>query len=233
MWLPYQAPAQEPAAAEDPSAEEASAEEAVEEEAVPEEPRATFNVRLDEASGGGRVIGTAGDFDFNPGQALIATGGVELKYRDLTLTAETVRLDIPDNRLTAEGEVVLDEGPERISGDVLEYDLDTRTGRVTNAKAQVQGDIFFSGSEIAKTGDITYTIEDGEFTSCEGESPAWSFALSEASITLEEYARIKNARLRLGKVPVLYFPYILWPATTERSSGWLIPRPGYSDRRGA
>lgn len=190
-------------------------------------------MRLDEASGGGRVIGSADDFDFRPGQLLVATGGVELKYRDLTLTAETVRLDIPDSRLTAEGDVVLDEGPERISGDVLEYDLDTRTGRVTNAKAQVQGDIFFSGSEIAKTGDITYTIEDGEFTSCEGDRPAWSFALSDASVTLEEYARIRNARLRFGKVPVLYFPYILWPATTERSSGWLIPKPGYSDRRGA
>ncbi|MEM8933375.1 MAG: LPS assembly protein LptD, partial [Acidobacteriota bacterium] len=37
---------------------------------------------------------------------------------------------------------------------------------------------------------------------------------------------------RFGKVPVLYFPYILWPATTERSSGWLIPKPSYSDRRG-
>ncbi|MEM1178672.1 MAG: LPS assembly protein LptD [Acidobacteriota bacterium] len=227
LWLPYPVLAQEPTSAED----EAASEEVV--EAIPEEPRVSFNVRLDEGSGGGRVVGTAGDFDFNPGQSLIATGGVELEYRDLTLTAETVRLDIPDNSLTAEGDVVLDEGPDRISGSVLEYDLDTRTGRVTNAKAQVQGDIFFTGSEIAKTGDITYTIENGEFTSCEGENPAWSFALSDASITLEEYARIRNARLRFGKVPVLYFPYILWPATTERASGWLIPRPGYSDRRGA
>ena len=238
LWLPYSALAQEPDPSTDDPAATQSAEaetDADEEELVvdPPEPRANFNVRLDEASGGGRVIGSAADFDFRPGQLLVATGGVELKYRDLTLTAETVRLDIPDNRLTAEGDVVLDEGPERISGDVLEYDLDTRTGRVTNAKAQVQGDIFFSGSEIAKTGDITYTIEDGEFTSCEGDSPAWSFALSDASITLEEYARIRNARLRFGKVPVLYFPYILWPATTERSSGWLIPKPGYSDRRGA
>ena len=50
--------------------------------------------------------------------------------------------------------------------------------------------------------------------------------MSRADITMEEYARVRNARLRFGKLPVFYFPYVLWPATTERTSGWLVPKPG-------
>lgn len=201
--------------------------------APPEEPRATFDVALEAAEGGGRVTGEAGDFQLEPGRFLLATGGVKIKYRDLVVEAQTVRLDIPDNRVTAEGDVILDEGPQRLVGDSLEYDLDTRTGRVTNARASIDSGYYFTGDTITKTGEVSFTIENGVFTSCEGDSPAWSFKTSDASITLEEYARIRNARLRFGKVPVLYVPYILWPATTERSSGWLIPKPGYSDRRGA
>ncbi|MEM6792603.1 MAG: LPS assembly protein LptD [Acidobacteriota bacterium] len=225
LWgpLPPTASAQEPQPAEDPEAAEPAEE---------ERPKASFKVALDAAQGGGSVVGEAADFDYDPGKLLLAFDEVEIKYRDLTVTADQIRLDIPANKLTAEGNVVLDEGPERMSGDVLEYDITSRTGRMTNAKAYVEPDIYFSGREIAKTGAVTYTIEDGVFTSCEGDSPSWSFALSEASVTLEEYARIKNARLRFKKLPVLYFPYILWPATTERTSGWLVPRPSYSDREG-
>ncbi|MCG8458997.1 MAG: LPS assembly protein LptD, partial [Holophagales bacterium] len=202
-------------------------------EAAPEEPRATFNVALDAARGGGRVIGSAGDYELQPGRLVIATGGVTIKYKDLTLQAEQMRLDIPSNRVTAEGNVILDEGPERLSGQYLEYDLDSRTGRITQARAEVDPGYFFSGAEIEKIGEQTFTVEKGIFTSCEQEVPSWSFAMSKASITIEEYARIRNARLRFKRLPVLYFPYVIWPATTERASGFLIPKPGYSDRLGA
>ena len=40
-----------------------------------------------------------------------------------------------------------------------------------------------------------------------------------ARITLEEFARIRNARLKFKSVPVFYLPYMVWPATTDRASG--------------
>lgn len=198
-----------------------------------QEPRATFDVSLDAQGAGGRIQGSAGNYELQPGRVLVASGGVELKYGDLSVEADTIQLDIPADRLTAEGNVVLDEGPERLTGDVLEYDLKTRTGKITYAQASVSPGYYFSGTEIEKVGPMTFTVDDGVFTSCEGDKPSWSLDMSKADITVEEYARIRNARLKFGKLPVFYFPYVLWPATTERTSGWLVPRPGYSDRRGA
>ena len=216
----------------EPSAEPSNEGEA-EEEAEPEEDRITFDVRLAPESGGGRVKGSAGAFEFQEGEYLIATDGVTLEYQDLTLTADRARVDVPTSVLTAEGSIVLDEGPRRITGETLEYDLEARTGRLTDATAYVAPDYYFRGSEIAKVGAETYTISDGVFTSCEGEDPSWQIALSSASVTLEEYARIRNARMKFGGIPVFYVPYVLWPAKTERTSGFLVPQPGYSRLRGA
>jgi LPS-assembly protein len=199
---------------------------------APRKDRVTFDIAMQASQGGGRATGSAGEFEYEDGRFLIATGGVELKYRELKLVADRVRVDIPANKLQAEGKVILDEGPRRISGTTLEYDLTTRTGRITDAIASMDPDYYFRGSEIAKIGPNTYTITNGVFTSCNQEVPSWSIALSKATVTLEEYARITNARLRFKKLPVLYFPYLIWPATTERTSGFLIPKPGYSDRRG-
>lgn len=198
-----------------------------------EEDRVTFDVRLREERGGGRVQGSAGDFEYQEGLYLIATGGVDIKYKDLKIKADRARLDLPTNLLTAEGEVVLDEGPRRMAGETLEYDLSTQTGKVTEATAYVDPDYYFSGSQIAKVDDDVYTIDDGIFTSCVQEVPSWSIHLSDARITLEEYARIRNARLKFKTLPVLYAPFIVWPATTDRASGFLVPKPGYSERRGA
>lgn len=196
--------------------------------------RVTFAVRLTGTPGGGRAEGSAGTFEYQEGQYLVAAGRVEIKYQDLKLQADRVRIDIPTNRMTAEGEVVLDEGPQRLTGSSLEYDLQSRTGRVTQAVAFVSDPGYvFSGDEIAKTGERTYTVVDGVFTSCVDQKvPDWSLRMSSAEVTLEGYAKVKNARVRFKNVPLFYFPYILWPAKTERSSGLLVPKPGYSSRRG-
>ncbi len=198
---------------------------------VEEQDQIKFDYALG-GEGGGRATGTAGNIEYERDVYLIATGGVDFKYQSLRLQAERVRVDIPTNFLTAEGDVILDEGAQRLVGSTIEYDLDTRTGRVTEAQAYLDGDYYITGSQIAKTGDLTFTIDDGVLTSCEQDVPSWSIHMSEARVTLEEYARIKNARLKFKKLPVFYSPYLLWPANTERASGFLVPKPGYSQRRG-
>jgi LPS-assembly protein len=201
--------------------------------AEPEEDRVTFDIALGEAQGGGRAVGSAGDFEYQEDAYLIATDGVELDYQDLHLEARRVRIDLPTRLLTAEGEVVLDEGPQRLTGETLEWDLGTRTGKITQATAYVSPDYYFSGSQIAKIDDVVYKVDDGVFTACDQEVPSWSIHLSDARITLEEFARIRNARLKFKSVPVFYLPYLVWPATVDRASGFLMPKPGYSSRFGA
>src|SRR6185503_18618459 len=88
------------------------------------------------------------------------------------------------------------------------------------------------GAEIKKVGPRSFTIFEGTMTACEGEDPAWSFSLKRGSVTLEDYARLHGVVFRFLGVPLLYSPYIIWPALKDRASGFLVPGLGYNSRRG-
>jgi LPS-assembly protein len=180
------------------------------------------------------VSGSAGALETYEEARVTASGAVEIKYQDVTFHAERVTFHRDTMTVEAEGEVVFDQGPNRIAGGRVDFDLIEKNGTFWDATAYVHPDYYFSGSVISKTGPIDYAVKEGVFTSCTGDAvPDWSFALSSADIEVEGYAKVKNARLRVKNVPVFYWPYLIWPAKSERSTGFLIPNVGYSDRRGA
>ncbi|HZI64774.1 MAG TPA: LPS assembly protein LptD [Thermoanaerobaculia bacterium] len=195
--------------------------------------RITFEIRMPAERGGGRATGSAGALAYESEDLAVASGGVELRYQDYEVRADRVTVNVATQDLVAEGGVVLDQGPRRLAGDRLEFNFETETGELTQATAYVNPDYYFSGAEIAKVGEDTYSVTDGMFTSCRGDSPPWSFRVSQAQIEVEGYARARNATMRVQQVPVFYLPYILWPVKQERTSGLLIPNVGYSRRRGS
>ena len=160
------------------------------------------------------------------------SGGVAIEYQDVTLTADRAEVDLETRQVTARGDVILDQGPRRLSGDTLTFDLDTKTGTLTEATAYVDPDYYFTGRTIAKVDEDVYTVTDGIFTSCDQDVPDWSFRLGRARVEVEGYAQVKNARLRAKKLPLFYTPYIVWPTKPERTAGLLVPNIGYIARRG-
>ena len=219
-----------------PTDEEAEGEEDEEDETAPPTARLdriSFEVPFPEDQGGGVAIGTAGDLQYVREDYVVASGGVELRFRDFVFQGERVAIDLKMEQITAEGDVILDQGPKRLVGDTLFFDLETESGTLANAKAYVDPDIFFEGKEITRLSEERYRVVDGMVTSCIADSPAWNFRLSRGEVELEGNAKVRNARFRVKKVPVFYWPQIIYPAKTERSSGFLFPNMGYSERRGA
>jgi LPS-assembly protein len=201
-------------------------------EAPPE--RITFEVPFPPEKGGGQAVGAAGALEYQGQDLVVATGAVEFNYQSLRLQAERVEVELQTKTLTAEGNVILDDGPRRLSAERLVYNLETQTGTAYEARAFVDPDIFFTGTEISKTGANNYTVTHGTITSCsEDRVPDWSFRLGKARVNVEGFAKVKNTTLRLKKMPLLYSPYLIFPASTDRASGLLFPNIGYSDRRGA
>jgi len=200
---------------------------------VPDPDQIEFNLKFPADQGGGSASGSAGDLEYVRDNYAVLTGNVKIKYQDVDLQADRAEIDLLTKIVTAKGNVIVDQGPRRMAGETLEYDLDTKTGTLTNATAHVAQDYFFSGTELAKISETQYTVKNGVFTSCSQETPDWSFRLSSAVVEVDGYARVHNASMRAKKLPIFYTPYILWPVKSDRTSGLLIPNIGYSDRRGA
>lgn len=222
-------PVGEEDAAEEPATPPAPAEPT---EEPPPPGAVTFTVPFPQERGGGLAKGWAGDFRYEQDVEAELSDGVQIRYQDVVLSADRAHIDIPTKTVTAEGDVVVDQGPRRLTGRTLSFDLETKTGTITEASGYVSPGYFMTGEEISKVGDDVYTLQKGAFTSCEQDVPAWSFRLGKARVRVGGYAKVKNASMRIKKVPVFYTPYILWPVKEERTSGFLVPQPGWSDRRG-
>jgi LPS-assembly protein len=160
------------------------------------------------------------------------SGEVTIEYQDVKIRADRARYDFPTKTATLEGNVVIDQGPTRLSGSSGIFRVEDKTGRLENATADLAPTYHVVAESIEKIGEATYRIHKGIFTSCDLPKPEWSFYLSSADVTLDDYARMKNVSFRAGPVPVLFTPYLVWPTKQDRASGLLVPGAGYNNRRG-
>lgn len=195
--------------------------------------RIDFDLKFPTDKGGGATSGSAESLEYQREDYAVLSGEVHLRYQDIEIQADTAEIDLTSKKVLALGNVVLDQGPRRLSGKSLEFDLSTKTGTMAEAQAAVTPDYYFSGERIAKIGEATYRVENGVFTSCSQKVPDWSFKVKRATIEIEGYAHVTSATMRTKKLPVFYTPYLVWPVKRERSSGLLVPNIGYSERRGS
>jgi LPS-assembly protein len=153
-----------------------------------------------------------------------------------TIKADWIAYDINLGTIRARGNLLIDIGPDQLTAEAGEVNLNSETGTFTDASIiREYKDLHLEGRVIEKTGDMTYHIEDGWVITCklkEGETPPWSFASKDANITDGGYAILKHATFRVKDVPILYTPWMVLPVKRTRQTGFLFPAISSSDRDG-
>lgn len=125
-------------------------------------------------------------------------------------------------------------GKDRLTGNRIEMNFETGIGVVYDGDLFIEENHFYiRGDEIRKTGEDAYYVKDDVgFTTCDGPSPDWEITGRDLRVTIEGYGTLKHVAFRAKSIPVLYVPYILFPAKIERQTGLLIPLILYSDTNG-
>ena len=234
---------------EDPAAETGGEEqeEPIAEAAAPEEPpdpgppqppdATTFSFGIEDDAGGGQLTGWAGSMQGpidEQGEHTLS-GGFSVRIRDYRAWGEKLFYNEETEQIRAEGSVVLMRGNEVLRGSRLELDPRTETASVFDVEGNLGADYFFTGAAVHKLSDERFTILDAQFTACEadgGKAPDWSFRARKVHVNAGGYAKTRGVSFRVKKAPVIYLPYMLWPVTSSRVSGFLTPKPGFSTRRG-
>jgi LPS-assembly protein len=158
-----------------------------------------------------------------------AEGNVVITYGDGVLTAATAEFDRKNNMATAQGGAFLKMAEDSLQGDKIVVNVEDKTGVAYNSKAfYARNHFYIKGDKIEKTGENTYFIEKPVATTCDGDNPAWEIAGSSMKVTMEGYGLMKNGRMLARGFPVLYSPFIPFPAKTKRQSGFLFPYLSYS-----
>ena len=134
--------------------------------------------------------------------------------------------------IEAEGNVLIVWAGNRISGSRMEYDLKEEHGTIQDAIGQVEPEFFFVAKTAEKIGQDLVVLKTAIVTTCTQPVPYWSLAVSTARIRIDGYAHLWNLRLRTGRAPVFYLPYLIWPVKKDRAAGLLLPSLGTSQDRG-
>ena len=164
---------------------------------------------------------------------IIAEGDVEISRPGQSFSTQRAVYNQKTGIVEVSGGFRLQADGDTISGEQGRFDLNTHTGRITAGSLFLQENNFHvRGSAIEKTGPNTYKVKDCRLTTCDGVKPAWSVTGSEVEVTLEGYGTVKDAAFRVSDVPILYFPYAIYPVKTKRQTGLLFPRAGYSNING-
>jgi LPS-assembly protein len=196
--------------------------------------KANFQIKFRAPEKGGEVrLYTKNPVQYEKDVSWEGSEEVRIEYQDVKITADRARYDFATKTATLDGHVVIDQGPTRLAGDHAVFHLESKTGTVETATANLPPTYHIVAEAIDKIGEATYRVHHGLFTACDLPRPDWSFRMAEAIVTLDDYARMKNVSFRARELPLLFSPYLLWPTREGRVSGMLVPGVGLSQQRGA
>lgn len=163
------------------------------------------------------------------------TGDVELRRDGQALGADYLRHDKSSGMVDATGNVTLRE-PSGLSYQTREthINLESRIGHAGDGSfgfedGSARGDaerIDFEGPDHTRLTRVRYTT-------CAPGQDDWFLKIRELDLdTREDVGTARHASLVFLGMPVFYLPYLSFPISDERKSGFLIPRVGRSDKSG-
>ncbi len=157
---------------------------------------------------------------------ILMKGNSVVKYKKMTLYADTINFLFAEDMLVATGYPQLVEDNDTVVGDHMVYNLANGRGRVRYGTAHSE-DSRYDGYTISRSGDKSFYITDGSYTSCAIEdSSHYYFYGKRIKVTPGDKVICKPVVLNICQAPVMALPYYIQPLEKGRQSGWLNPRWG-------
>ena len=167
-----------------------------------------------------------------------ASGSVVARRQGATLRVDRLLWYRLTGEVVGEGNVLLEDGNNRLSAHRIQLNLLTRTGRIEQGEVSLSQEgrqaIHLSGDLIEQTGADRYVANNGIFSSCacrKGRRRPWSVAASRLTVKTGGNLIARNVRFRVLDVPVFYTPVFFFP-TEARQTGLLVPTMDTDTRNG-
>jgi LPS-assembly protein len=163
-----------------------------------------------------------------------ASGKVELRTRSETVLADWLRYDFLADEIWGKGDVLIRRGIDWITGPELRFKRDTETGVFSSPR-------FFIGengsrgtaAEIRFTGPNQYEASDARYTTCVAPRDDWYIRMDELEVDRSRMIGTgHDATVYFLGAPIVYSPWLEFPLSGERKSGFLTPVLGSSGIRG-
>ena len=161
-------------------------------------------------------------------------GDVTLTRGDQTLISNDIRYDNRNGEAISIGKVTLLTPQLRIQAASGRFNVRRRTGTLYDARyqyfpAHAQG----SAREVDRRSPTLTTLTAATYSTCPIGHEAWILSAQHLRLDQKnEVGTARNVTLRFKGVPILYSPWLSFPLTNKRKSGFLTPLFGESCNSG-
>ncbi len=155
------------------------------------------------------VTYSADQVEYTPSTGrMVLRDGAQVRYKDITVEADTIRFDSKPREVFAEGTPVLMSGSDTLYGRRMGYELETKRGFVENGRTKIEKG-WLTGELIRVVGENTFNIDHGTFTTCEHDPPHYCFVSRRMKVYANDMAVCEPVVLKVRAVPVLAVPFML------------------------
>lgn len=160
-------------------------------------------------------------------------GEVTVRQGNRTLYAETASYDAATRAIKVEGDVEYRDPELRVRGATGTWNAD-RGGSFSETEFELPSrPARGSADQLSLSPKGNLTLKGVLFTTCPAGNDDWLFKASSIDIDRDKQQGTgRNVRLDFKGVPLLYAPYISFPAGPARKSGFLFPSVGTSSSSG-
>ncbi|RYZ99247.1 MAG: LPS-assembly protein LptD, partial [Moraxellaceae bacterium] len=161
------------------------------------------------------------------------SGKVNITQGTRSLIAENAHMDQETRNAELAGGIQLREPGLLVRADKAKMNLDSGDAQLDNARFVLyESRVHGNAERLNKFGDNVVKLDQSTITSCEPGDNSWSVEGSDITLYPDEhFGTIRNMRLNIRDVPVMYMPYARFPLGSERLTGFLFPSVGYSSNR--
>lgn len=144
---------------------------------------------------------------------IIARDGVQLKYQDIEVKADYLKINLSTNLLFGSGEVLFKQDETETNCEELTYNWETKKVLLLRLKGEITGEgikgkVYYQGDEMENFPE-TVEITEGSFTTCELEEPHYYIVAKEMIIYPKDKIIVRNISWYEGKKKIITLPYFL------------------------
>lgn len=162
------------------------------------------------------------------------SGNVHISRQDKKFRADQATYDQGKSHVTGSGNVHFSTDTMQVSSSRLNYDLQKESGEIQDARYHLnKADGRGSSKRLVQENPNHTRMETATYTTCPADDADWSINSPDINLYHElERGTASNVTFKIRNTPVLYLPYISFPLTDARKSGFLWPNIGSSEKSG-
>ena len=182
----------------------------------------------------GRVEISADDATFSETGPSSFSGDVRIVRQGTTVSADSASFDPSTQRFEVDGNVTFDDDTLEIKSSGASFDAAEEKSQFSEASFELKtGNGRGNAQKILSDGDKILELEEVRYSACPVGENDWRLIAKRVRINREtDVGEGRDVRVEFKGVPILYTPYLSFPASGARKSGFLMPDYGNTDRSG-